>query len=171
MVKEYWKPSADGFRSWKEPRSWNISLGKNLSDTIWREICTQRLKKMHGSDIIRWVHRPSGKFSVREAYSILLASPNSQASPIWTHLWTSPQWPKISHFLWLLLHRRILTWENLTRKGFQGPSRCCLCKDQQESIDHLMDACPFSSSLWDYVAEAFRHTNRVKGNITESLKH
>ena len=34
-----------------------------------------------------------------------------------------------------------------------------------------MDACPFSSSLWDYVAEAFRHTNRVKGNITETLKN
>ena len=68
MVKEYWKPSADGFRSWKEPRSWNISLGKNLSDKIWPEICTRRLKKMHGSDIIRWVHRPSGNFSVREAY-------------------------------------------------------------------------------------------------------
>ena len=41
----------------------------------------------------------------------------------------------------------------------------------QETIDHLLDACAFTSQLWDFVAGAFRHTNRVKGNITETLKN
>ena len=56
------------------------------------------------------------------------------------------------------------------RKGFNGPSRCSLCMNHHETIDHLLDACPFTSQLWDLVAGDFRRTNRVKGNITETLK-
>ena len=152
MVNDFWTSSLNGFCSWKEPSLWNSIPDKNISDKIWSKLGTRKIKHRQGSNIIHWGHHPSGKFSMKEAYNIISAMPNSQASPIWTHLWTSQQWPKISHFLWLLLHRRILTWENLTRKGFQGPSRCSLCNINQESIEHLMEAFPFTSLLWDNMA-------------------
>lgn len=50
------------------------------------------------------------------------------------HVWQPRLWPKISTFLWLLSKRRILTWDNLQRRGFIGPSRCPNCNAQEETI-------------------------------------
>ena len=147
-----------------------MSPSKDLTDKILPEICSRCLKQNPVTNTIRWGHRLSGTFSVKESYDIFSAPLDNQATPIWNHIWKASHCPKISHFLWLLMHRRILTWENPARKGFQGPSRCCLCNEQYKTIDRLLDTFPFISSLWDYVAEAFRFTNRIKGNATDYLQ-
>jgi hypothetical protein len=54
--------------------------------------------------------------------------------------WSCPL--KIKLFLWLLLENKILTWENLQRRGWYGPGICCLCGTNEESSQHVFVSCP-----------------------------
>lgn len=51
------------------------------------------------------------------------------------------------------MHGKILTQDNLKRRGFQLPNRCILCKVEEESIDHLFIHCPFARHLWTITLE------------------
>ena len=52
---------------------------------------------------------------------------------IWKNVWNSDGLPKIIFFCWLLVHRKILTAENLRKKGIEGPSQCIMCKKAEET--------------------------------------
>lgn len=39
---------------------------------------------------------------------------------------------------------KILTTERFRKMGFEGPSRCILCKAHEEIVDYLLLNCPFS---------------------------
>lgn len=73
--------------------------------------------------------------------------------------------------MWLVQQKKILTWENLLRKGFVGPSKCYLCGTQEETMEHLLNLCPFTSTLWDWVASIFRQTNKDGLSITNTLRN
>jgi hypothetical protein len=88
----------------------------------------------------------------------------------WDKLWNIPQWPKIKIFQWLILHNRILTWDNLRKRGFTGPSRCHLCQTQEETTNHLLDECAYTAELWDWAASIFRQSDRICGNIATKIK-
>jgi len=57
------------------------------------------------------------------------------------------------------------------KKGFIGPSQCYLYGSQEETMDHLLNLCPFTSNIWDWVASIFRQTNRDSLNISNTLKN
>jgi hypothetical protein len=70
-----------------------------------------------------------------------------------TIFWYSEIWKwqlplKIKLFVWLLLEKKILTWENLTKRGFEGPSRCVLCGINEENVNHLFVDCRFTKNIW-----------------------
>ena len=54
---------------------------------------------------------------------------------------------KIICFFWLSLLNKINTCDNLTKKGWIGPSWCCLCKSALESVDHLFHSCSFTRKV------------------------
>jgi hypothetical protein len=89
--------------------------------------------------------------------------------PQWERLWSLPQWSKIKIFKWLVLHKKILTWENLVKRGLNGPSRCHLCEVQEETTNHLLDGCTYTMEVWDWVAILYRQTDRVKDDIRATL--
>ena len=74
-------------------------------------------------------------------------------------------------FLWLVLHKQFLTWDNLLKRGFIGPSQCILCEEQEETMDHLLDQCSFSSELWDRIASICKRIDCCRGNISKTIKH
>jgi hypothetical protein len=55
---------------------------------------------------------------------------------------------QIKLFFWLVLERKILTWDSLQKRGWAGPNICSLCFRDEESISHLFLACPFTLNLW-----------------------
>ena len=73
--------------------------------------------------------------------------------------------------MWLVQHKKILTWENLQKRGVAGPSRCQLCELQEEKMEHLLNLCPFTSTLWNWVASIFKQTDRDASSITGTLKN
>jgi hypothetical protein len=59
----------------------------------------------------------------------------------WYELWEWQLPLKVKVFIWILLEERILTWDNLTKMGFHGPSICVLCKEREENVLHLFGEC------------------------------
>jgi hypothetical protein len=51
-------------------------------------------------------------------------------------------------FIWTLAHRGILIGENLRRRGWEGPSRCPLCCQEEKTTDHLLLGYPYAMEVW-----------------------
>ncbi len=99
-----------------------------------------------GSDVVNWKWTSSGRFSVSSAYSFLIFDGVEDRS-------TQLFWPlkiplSIKIFLWLAARNRLLTADQLLRRGWLGPSVCFLCMANAERIDHILFDCPFATSLW-----------------------
>jgi hypothetical protein len=52
------------------------------------------------------------------------------------------------------------------KRGFLGPSHCHLCQVKEETTDHLLDECSYTTKIWDSVACIYNQSNRVRGNIS-----
>lgn len=55
--------------------------------------------------------------------------------------------PKWSFILYLTLHGRLLTKEGLIAWGMVDNTKCVLCDDGNENIDHLFFNCPYSRQV------------------------
>jgi hypothetical protein len=60
----------------------------------------------------------------------------------WKPFWKIKAPPRCKVTLWLALNNKLLTWDNCLRRGWCGPSRCPLCKENQETIIHIFISCP-----------------------------
>ena len=73
--------------------------------------------------------------------------------------------PKIDMFIWTLLHEKVLTGENLEKRGFIGPFRCPLCSEASENINHLFLICPYAISVWREVLNRWEDGIHSPDNI------
>ena len=76
---------------------------------------------------------------------------------------------KIGCFIWLLDRGRILTWDQLQLRGFQGPSRCVLCGLNSEDIQHLFLECSFSMGIHSYYATRFGFSSPLFKSVSSFL--
>jgi hypothetical protein len=92
------------------------------------------------------------RYSVRIGYKTIL-SDNAlpEKSTIWKEIWNAYGIPKINIFGWQLAHNKLLTGENLLKRGFVGPFRCALCNQDFKSIEHLFLKCNFSKQVMHIV--------------------
>jgi hypothetical protein len=58
--------------------------------------------------------------------------------------------------LWLLLEKKILTSKNLSKRGFEGLSRCVLCGISEENSNHIFVECRFTKDIWIIVLKELR---------------
>ena len=72
---------------------------------------------------------------------------------------------KIKLFIWLAAKNKILTWDNLQQRGWEGPSRCHLCKKDSKNITHLFIHCPFTKSVWESFVSCQHFKICWEGNI------
>lgn len=98
------------------------------------------------TDEITWKWITTGIFIVKTAYTMLKTGPRIrlQASNIWKVL--AP--PRFKIFGWLAIQNKILTHDNLQRKGWTFVSRCLLCHAAWESTQHLFEDCPYTIQLY-----------------------
>ena len=76
---------------------------------------------------------------------------------------------KIKLFMWLVYHRKILTWDNIKKRGVLGPSKCLLYGEQEETMEHLLNNCIFTSQLWDIFSKIFQKYDSDRGSIINTL--
>ena len=88
-----------------------------------------------------------GEYTVKANYRHL-ESDASEAISIGL-IWNSCIPPKVSVFTWEVWWGKVLTMDQLKKRGFQLTSRCPLCKEDEETIDHLLLHYP---SIWGFWA-------------------
>lgn len=123
------------------------------------------------SDQLRWGTNNEGNFNLKEAKKIALGLEFPNPDMVWKDLWKNQIWMKIKLFMWLMQHKKILTWENMRKIGVIGPSRCKLCKLPEETMEHLLNLCPFTYILWNWVASIFKQSDRDIGSIKSTLRN
>eukprot|EP00253_Pinus_taeda_P015484 PITA_15484 len=108
-------------REWKEASDILPHSSEAVQTALAEELKKRKIFKEDGQDTLRWGYAEKGTFTSTEAYHIIIKG-HYIKDKIWERIWRPPIWPKISTFLWLLTHNRILTWDNLRKRKFAGPS-------------------------------------------------
>lgn len=62
---------------------------------------------------------------------------------------------KVAFFGWSTAQGKILTLDNLRKRQVIVVNRCCLCKRDGESVDHLLIHCDIAQALWTAIFSRF----------------
>jgi len=127
--------------------TWQANWLEETYDEIDNELKLRKIKLSDQKDRLRWGYTTKGLFTTKEAYQILYQPLQIIKDPLWDQFWQPNIWPKVSTFLWLLSKQRILTWDNLQKCGFIGPSRCSNYDLHSENIKHFLDTCPLVAQM------------------------
>ncbi|KAL5766840.1 hypothetical protein ACOSP7_017457 [Xanthoceras sorbifolium] len=99
-----------------------------------------------GVDSIIWGLTQNGDFSLNSAY-VNQFSFDDCPKWKWDFIWNLKLPPRVQNFLWVLLHRKLLTNEHHVTRGFTLDSGCPRCDLGSESIDHLLRETGWEASL------------------------
>lgn len=86
---------------------------------------------------------------VKSFNNLLAGNPTPCTRPFPSNIiWKVGTTPRISFFAWEAAKGRILTTDNLMRRGIITVSRCFLCKNSLDSCNHLLLECSITHKLW-----------------------
>lgn len=91
-----------------------------------------------------WNSDPSGWFKV----SSIFKSKEKGNQPLWSQAWKKGHIPKINIFYWIMLQKKILTQDNLKKRGINVVNRCTPCKEGFKDRDHFSFNCSYSQQVW-----------------------
>lgn len=86
-------------------------------------------------------------------YDMANTNPIDQRHQLWKKVWPIGLIPKIALFMWAAVLKGILTLDNLKKRGYNLPNRCCLCEEEEKSVSHLLIHCKYSSQIWYLIAD------------------
>jgi hypothetical protein len=61
--------------------------------------------------------------------------------------------PKVKFFAWLAMQNRVWTADRLAKRGWPNCGLCPLCKQVQESVDHLIFQCRVTVRIWGMIRD------------------
>lgn len=102
---------------------------------IWEAINEVSLDHTR-EDEIRWMWTPDGEYSAKSPY--LARFQGSMPKLTLLPIQRAKKEPKCRFLAWTLLHKKILTTNNLLRRGWLHDPICKLCKQELEIIDHFL---------------------------------
>uniref|UniRef100_A0A2N9GJ10 Reverse transcriptase zinc-binding domain-containing protein n=1 Tax=Fagus sylvatica TaxID=28930 RepID=A0A2N9GJ10_FAGSY len=124
---------------------WNLSFGRSFND--WELDQVMAFFSVIHSHIPRvflpidcdGVLNRKGVFDSRSYFHVLHA-PVAVAFP-WKIIWGVKSPRRVAFFMWTVAWGRILTCDNLRKRGIVLVGWCCMCKGDDESVDHLFIHC------------------------------
>ena len=136
-------------------RSWNLLFSREFND--WEmgrfysffEHVSARIPRGESDDVLIWQLSCSGIFDVCSFYNYLLKDPS--VSFPWQSIWCIKVPERVSFFLWTVARGGILTIDNLVKKNLPLVNWCCLCRYDEETVDHFLLDCKFARALWSEV--------------------
>eukprot|EP00253_Pinus_taeda_P008595 PITA_08595 len=168
-VNHFWQDiQVSDHRIWRKVQEILPDSPEAVQRTLADELQKRKILKETEQDKLRWGYEEKGTYTTKEAYLLILKDQLTK-DKLWEKIWSPPIWPKISTFLWLLSHNRILSWDNLRKRKFEGPSICLNCKMEEESAVHLMQLCPFSRKIWEKVTFRCQTEGHKIGDLNNTI--
>ncbi|KAG2729847.1 hypothetical protein I3760_01G267900 [Carya illinoinensis] len=127
----------------------NLTVEENLWFSAKCSVFTCFEDREWSMDELRsfWSPNRKGKFSVSSFYE---ANTMQQRPKFpWKNIWRSKAPTKAAFFVWTAVLGKILTTDNLRRRGLIIVDWCCLCRNNGETVDHLLLHCKFASEIWN----------------------
>ena len=106
-----------------------------------------------GDDKFLWKFTGSGNFDVHSFYSAICGN-NAYLFP-WKSFFHVMLLERVSFFLWLAGWGKILTIDNLNKRGLLLVNWCCMCRCSREMVDHLLIHYEIAHALWSEVFTIF----------------
>eukprot|EP00253_Pinus_taeda_P002599 PITA_02599 len=128
-VSNFWDKirNGDKCRTWKVPINNEEHPLKTQAKSLAKILEKRKILISTSTYQLRWGRSSEGNFNLKEAKEVVTKYNFSNLDKTWKNLWKHPQWMKIKVFMWTVLHKKILTWDNLRKRGFVGLSKCQLC--------------------------------------------
>jgi hypothetical protein len=134
---------------------WNVVFTRLLHDwevevlaSFYNCLYSRKLRGV-GEDKLWWIPSRKGAFEVRSFYRVL--SSHGPSSFPWKGIWRTKAPPRVAFFAWTATRGKILTIDNLRRRGMIVVNRCWLCESDGESVDHLLIHCRVTYALWNVI--------------------
>ncbi|KAH1108629.1 hypothetical protein J1N35_012397 [Gossypium stocksii] len=112
---------SDGCWKWSELRHW---FSSEILDYI---VACHSPNDVLGNDTCLWRQNVNGRFSVKAAYKSIFLLDVPHVNTGWKEIWNNALPPRIKHFLWLVMHRRLFSNYERVRKRLTDEARCLLC--------------------------------------------
>ncbi|XP_010315566.2 uncharacterized protein [Solanum lycopersicum] len=85
-----------------------------------------------------------------------------QPKPAWTcFMYSNASRPKAYNIMWMMMNQKLATVDRLTRWGLEVDKICVLCKNADETIEHLFLQCQFTRKLWENVLRMLEHQGTI----------
>lgn len=143
--RSFWELKCPGDCSW----TWRKILN-------FREIARGKIKYPVGDgrtsrDRIVWAESPNGKFSIKSAWN----SVRHRETVVGWHklVWFKNLIPRHAIILWMAIRGKLYTQDKLVSMGIIQINRCVLCKEEEETLDHLFSSCPFTARIWSLLCD------------------
>ncbi|CAN1162877.1 Putative ribonuclease H protein At1g65750, partial [Linum perenne] len=101
-----------------------------------------------GDDGIIWGSDLRGKFTLKTAYEILACEDHHTEQDIWRIVWRWAGPSRVRHFLWLVVHDRILTNAERRRRHMTDSDDCQICRGRTEDTLHVIRDCKLAREVW-----------------------
>ena len=121
----------------------SVQAGREYT-SLWSSM--QTIILANHPDAISWRWTANGEFSTASAYAIQFEG--SQRSNFKEIIWKSGSPLKCRIYSWMAVLGRVLTADNLAKRGWPHSPSCRLCGNAPEDATHLLAACPFARDLW-----------------------
>lgn len=135
-------------------QGWNLTFRRLLNDwEIGRVLqfynTLEQFKRISTrKDCMIWQGHRQGKFSVKSAYKEFNSLNSHIGCWSWKMIWKVNIPYKVACFTWLLAKEAVLIQDNLIKRGYQLCSKCYLCGQEAETINHLFLHCNWTTQLW-----------------------
>ncbi len=152
---------------------WNVIFVRNFNDwelnivVSFLHLLQSHLSSREVDDGLRWSLKKTGTFDIRSFYMALRDS-STVVFP-WKSIWRTKAPRRACFFEWTAAWNRILTCDNLSKRGYTLTSWCCMCCSSGETVDHLLIHCPMASALWSWVFQTFGVQWVMSGTVTTLL--
>ena len=112
---------------------------------LWEMLQSVQLNA-NALDSITWKLSSDGCYSSKTSYNMQFLGQTISTMPCL--VWKSWAPPKCKIFAWLIIQNRVWTADRLAKRGWPNCGRCKLCNQGQESADHLLFKCRFTTRVW-----------------------
>ena len=137
-----------------ETGTWRAKLIASIYETrVAQEILNTPHSKFGALDKILWFQSQKGAYIVNEGYKLITKEQDgtttySMNGKGWKNLWKLKIPYKIYLFLWKLLHNGLPIRMELNRRQIIVSTKCVMCEQEEETLDHSFLKCPFTRALW-----------------------